>query len=158
CSLPQGDYFGRVPDPSEIDRTHVTWCNQGEPDHLDPALASSAASVPLVSTLFDGLTTYGPDGLPVPGLATHWGVAADLRTFTFHLRRDARWSNGRPVTAYDVAHSALRVAHPLTASPNADVLAPIKGAMAYLARRVFVMRRDVGSVRAGEIVERVGDA
>src|SRR5262249_8640044 len=75
-----------------------------------------------------------------------------------HLRRDARWSNGRPVTAYDVAHSALRVAHPLTASPNADVLAPIKGAMAYLARRVFVMRRDVGSVRAGEIVERVGDA
>jgi oligopeptide transport system substrate-binding protein len=158
CSLPAGDYFGRVPDRSQIDRGHVTWCNQGEPDHLDPALASSTASAQLVATLFDGLTTYGRDGLPVPGLATHWEIADDLRTFTFHLRRDARWSNGRPVTAYDVAHSAFRVAHPLTASPNADALAPIKGAMAYLARRVFVLRRPVGPYRAGEIVELVGDA
>ncbi|TMQ19730.1 MAG: peptide ABC transporter substrate-binding protein, partial [Deltaproteobacteria bacterium] len=98
CSLPAGDYFGRVPDRADIDPGHVTWCNQGEPDHLDPALASSAASSPLVATLFDGLTTYGRDGLPVPGLATHWEVAGDLRMFTFHLRRDARWSNGRPVT------------------------------------------------------------
>src|ERR1043165_2142536 len=119
CSLPQGDYFGRIPD--HLDPQHVTWCNQGEPDHLDPALAASTASAQLAVALFDGLTTYGADGAPVPGLATRWDVSDDLRRFTFHLRRDARWSNGRPVTAHDVAHAAFRVAHPLTASPSADV-------------------------------------
>jgi len=155
CSLPDGDYFGRAPDP--IDPTHFRWCNQGEPDHLDPTLASSTASSQLVATLFDGLTTYGPDGLPAASLATRWEIAGDLRTFTFHLRRDARWSNGRAVTAYDVAHSAFRVAHPLTASPNADTLAPIKGATAYLTRRVFVMRRARGPLVAGDVVELAGD-
>ena len=154
CSLPDGDYFGRMPDP--IDPAHFRWCNQGEPDHLDPALASSQASSPLVATLFDGLTTYGPDGLPVPSLATHWEIAGDLRTFTFHLRHDARWSNGRAVTAYDIAHSGFRVAHPLTASSNADTLAPIKGATAYLLRRVFLMRRAVGPLALGDVVEPAG--
>lgn len=158
CSLPAGDYFGRVPDgPGQIDPTHFRWCSQGEPDHLDPTLASSTVSSQLVATLFDGLTVYGRDGLPVPGLATDWEIVGDLRTFTFHLRRDARWSNGRGVTAYDVAHSALRVAHPRTASPNADALAPIKGATAYLTRRVFEMRRAVGGLTAGEVVELAGD-
>ena len=155
CSLPEGDYFGRTPDT--LDPTHFRWCNQGEPDHLDPTLASSTASSQLVATLFDGLTTYGPDGLPAASLATHWEIAPDLRTFTFHLRRDARWSNGRAVTAYDIAHSAFRVAHPLTASPNADTLAPIKGATGYLTRRVFVMRRAVASLSAGEVVEVAGE-
>jgi oligopeptide transport system substrate-binding protein len=151
CSLPEGDYFGRTPDP--IDPTHFRWCSQGEPDHLDPTLSSSTASSQLVAALFDGLTTYGPDGLPAASLATSWEIADDLRTFTFHLRHDARWSNGRAVTAYDVAHSAFRVAHPLTASPNADALAPIKGATAYLTRRGFVMRRAVGPLAAGDVVE-----
>ncbi|HEX4416736.1 MAG TPA: peptide ABC transporter substrate-binding protein [Kofleriaceae bacterium] len=158
CSLPDGDYFGRVAEGRDLDPTHFRWCNQGEPDHLDPTLASSTASSQLVAALFDGLTTYGPDGLPVASLATRWEVADDLRTFTFHLRRDARWSNGRGVTAYDVAHSVFRVAHPLTASPNADTLAPIKGATAYLTRRVLVMRRAVAGLRIGDVVERVPDA
>lgn len=158
CGPPDGDYFGPVAPPDRIDATHFTWCSQGEPDHLDPTLAWSTASIQLVVTLFDGLTTYGPAGQPVPGLATDWEIAGDLRRFTFHLRRDARWSSGRPVTAYDVAHSALRVAHPLTASPNADWLAPIRGATAYLERRALVLRRAVGPYRAGEVVEVVGDA
>ena len=159
CGPPDGDYFGRVPErPDQIDATQFRWCNQGEPDHLDPTLASSTASSQLVVALFDGLTIYGPDGLPAPSLATHWEIADDLRTFTFHLRRDARWSNGRPVTAYDVAHSAFRIAEPLTASPNADQLGPIQGATAYLTRRAAVLRRAAGPYRAGDVVELVGDA
>jgi oligopeptide transport system substrate-binding protein len=124
---------------------------------MDPTLSSNTAATPLVNALFDGLTTYGSDGLPVAGLATRWEISEDLRTFTFHLRRDARWSNGRGVTAYDIAHSAFRVAHPLTASPNADTLALIKGATAYLARRVFVLRRAVGPLQAGDVVELPGE-
>ena len=70
CGPPDGDYFGRVAPPDRIDPAHFTWCSQGEPDHLDPTLASSTASIQLVGMLFDGLTTYGPAGQPVPGLAT----------------------------------------------------------------------------------------
>jgi len=158
CGPPDGDYFGRVAPPDRIDPAHFTWCSQGEPDHLDPTLAWSTASIQLVGMLFDGLTTYGPAGQPVPGLATDWEISGDLRRFTFHLRRDARWSSGRPVTAYDVAHSAFRVAHPLTASPNADQLAVIRGATAYLERRELVLRRAIGPYRAGEVVEVVGEA
>lgn len=155
CGLPEGEYFGRL--DGRVDPTHFRWCNQGEPDHLDPARASSTASTPLVSALFAGLTTYGPDGNPVPSLATRWEIDDDLRTFTFHLRADARWTSGRPVTAYDVAYSALRVLHPLTGSPSADSLAPLKGAAGYLTREVFVLRRDVSPYRAGDVVERVAD-
>ena len=157
CGPPDGDYFGRVAAPDRIDPAHFTWCSQGEPDHLDPTLAWSTASIQLVVMLFDGLTTYGAAGQPVPGLATDWEIAGDLRRFTFHLRRDARWSSGRPVTAYDVAHSAFRVAHPLTGSSNADWLAWIRGATAYLERRALVLRRAVGPYRAGEVVEATGE-
>ena len=155
CGLPEGDYFGRL--DGRIDPMHFRWCNQAEPDHLDPARASSTASAPLISALYAGLTTYGPDGNPVPSLATSWEIDEDLRTFTFHLRGDARWTSGRAVTAYDVAYSALRVAHPLTASPNADSIGPLKGLTGYLTRSVFVLRRDVGPYRAGDVVERVAD-
>ncbi|HEY0193220.1 MAG TPA: peptide ABC transporter substrate-binding protein [Kofleriaceae bacterium] len=151
CSPPDGDYFGRVEPP---DPRVFRWCNQGEPDHLDPALSSSTASSQLVAAVFDGLTTYGADGLPVPSLATRWDIAGDFRTFTFHLRADATWTNGRPLTAYDVAASAVRVAHPITASPNADTLSPIKGATAFLTRKALVTRRAVAGLTAGEVVER----
>jgi oligopeptide transport system substrate-binding protein len=156
CGLPEGEYFGRLDRP--VDPTHFRWCNQAEPDYLDPARASSTASVPLISALFAGLTTYGPDGEPVPSLATSWEIDEDLRTFTFHLRGDARWTSGRAVTAYDVAYSALRVVHPLTGSPSSDSLAPLKNATGYLTRSVLVLRRDVGPYRAGDVVEVVADA
>ena len=149
CGLPEGDYFGRI--DKRVPGT-FRWCNGGEPDHLDPVLASSQVSSPLVSALFDGLATYGMDGLPVPSLATHWEISDDLRTFTFHLRDDARWTNGRAVTAYDVAYSAIRVVTPSTASPNADNIAPLRNAPGYLARTVY----ELGA--GDEIVELVGDA
>ena len=142
CGLPDGDYFGRT--DKRVAGT-FRWCNGGEPDHLDPVIASSQASAPLIAPLFDGLATYGMDGLPVPSLATRWEISDDLRTFTFHLRSDARWTNGRAVTAYDVAYSAIRTATPSTASPNADTLAPLRNAAGYLARKVYELD--------GEIVE-----
>ena len=151
CGVPDGDYFGRIPE--DIDPHNLRWCNQGEPDHLDPARANSTVSAPLVIMLFDGLTTYSPEGLPIPSLATSWDSSEDLRTYTFHMRHDARWSNGRGVTAYDIAYTVLRVANRLTASPTADNLQTLKNATGYLSRTVAQLRRDAGPYRAGEIVE-----
>jgi ABC-type oligopeptide transport system substrate-binding subunit len=137
CGVPDGEYFGQIP---AHDPTHLRWCNQGEPDHLDPGLASSTVSQPLVNELFDGLARFDAHALPEPSLARSWDAAPDLKTFTFHLRDDARWSDGHPVDAYDVAYSVLRVLHPLTASPNSDNLQMVANSAPFQARTVFVVR------------------
>ena len=155
CGMPDGDYFGRV---DRAEAGHFRWCNQAEPDRLDPVMASSTASVPIVNALFDGLMAYGADGEPEPSLATSVAAGSDLRAFTFHLRDDARWSDGTAMTAYDVAYTALRVLTAQVASPNADNLAPIQDAPAFLAGRAYVMRADAAPYRAGDRVELAGSA
>lgn len=71
-----------------------------------------------------GLTTTDADGNTIPGMAEKW-ESADNKTWTFHLR-DAKWSNGDPVTAEDFVYSLRRVTDPATASPYASYLADAK--------------------------------
>ena len=154
CGLPEGDYFGRVadhPDPS-----HLHWCNSGEPEYLDPGLVSSTTGVKLVYAMFDGLTDHNLQGLPELSIATAWKPSADQRRFEFTLREDARWSNGRPITAHDFRYSIARVLHPLTASTNAEHLWKLKGGALYTANRGRILLRDVAPFAAGDIVELVG--
>ena len=56
------------------------------------------------------------DGNTIPGVAESWETT-DNKTFTFHLRKDAKWSNGDPVTAGDFVYSFQRAVDPNTASP-----------------------------------------
>jgi oligopeptide transport system substrate-binding protein len=154
CSLPDSDYFGPVPDVD--DPRHLRYCNQGEPEWIDPAMGSTTTSTKIMHTLFDGLTDYGKDGLPRPSLATRWDISEDQRRFTFHLHDRGRWSNGRPVTAHDLAYHVVRVLHPLTASPNSDLIEAIKSSVAYTGNRVRVLRRPVGPLPAGSLVDIVG--
>jgi oligopeptide transport system substrate-binding protein len=151
CGLPEGDYFGKVPEVS--DPKHLRWCNSGDPESLDPAYATTTTAMKLVYSMFDGLAVNDRNGLPVPGLASRWEVSFDLRSYTLHLRADARWSNGRPLDAYDVSYSILRVVHPSTASPGVDGLDTIKNAVAYAGNRVRKVLRDTAGLRAGDIVE-----
>ena len=154
CGLPDSDTFGPV--PTTIDATHLRWCNSGEPDSIDPAIATTTNALKVVYALFDGPTNYGLDGLPEPGLATSWDVSDDLRRFTFHVRDNAQWSNGRAVDAYDIAYQIVRVLHPSTASPNADQFETMKNAVAYNGNAVRVVMRDVAGFHAGDIVDVVG--
>ncbi len=151
CGLPDSPYFGHVPPVREPG--HLRYCGQGEPETLDPTMAGTTVAVLLVQQLFDGLLVYDLDGKPVPGLAERWEASSDLRTFTFHLRRGARWSNGRALDAYDLGYQVLRVLHPTTASANASNLPVLRGAAAFLERRLAVLRRDAGELRAGQAVE-----
>ncbi|GAB4527852.1 MAG: peptide-binding protein [Anaerolineae bacterium] len=78
----------------------------GRPDTLNPLLAESEAGRALVPLLFDSLLAHDPgSGQLKPRLAETWSVSGDSRTITFTLRTDARWHDGRPVTADDVAFS-----------------------------------------------------
>lgn len=156
CGLPGGEFFGRVPEVTEP--RHLRYCNSKEPEAIDPALATTTGAMKITYAVFDGLTIHDKDGLPEPSLATRWDVTEDLRTYTFHLRDGARWSNGRAITAWDVAYQVIRVVHPLTASPNGALLATVRNATRYLGRRVFALRRQVGPYRAGEVVEAVAGA
>ena len=151
CGLPDSEYFGPV--PAVRDPRHLRWCNSGEPDSLDPAEGQSTTVTPLMHAVFDGLTRYGDDGLSEASLAIHWDIAPDQRRVTFHLRRDARWSNGRGVTAYDVAYQIGRVLHPITASPNANNLDWVKNNLGYLDGTVRVLVRDAAGLPAGTVVE-----
>lgn len=150
CSIADGEYFGKIPTP---DPRHFRWCGSGEPEYIDPALATSTTDMKLVYALFDGLTDHDPDGLPEPSLATSWDISPDQKTFTFHLRRDAVWSNGRPIVAADFVYSLARVLHPLTASANSETLWKVRHGKQYNSGTAKLLLRDAGPFRAGDVVE-----
>jgi len=99
---------------------------------LDPQLATNIAEGDIDSALFEGLVAEDPADLhPVPGVAESWEISSDRLTYTFHLRADARWSDGRPVTAGDFVASWRRILTPSLGAPNADLLHLIQGAEAF---------------------------
>jgi oligopeptide transport system substrate-binding protein len=103
-----------------------------DPTDLDPHVATNLAEVDLVSALFEGLVVEDPVDLhPVPGVATRWDISPDQLTYTFHLRREARWSDGKPVTAQDFVASWRRVLTPSLGAENAGMLYVLRGAEAF---------------------------
>ncbi|OGQ21904.1 MAG: hypothetical protein A3I05_00525 [Deltaproteobacteria bacterium RIFCSPLOWO2_02_FULL_44_10] len=87
--------------------------NKSEVDTLDPALIRDVAASRVVMQLFEGLLEYHPKTLePIPGAASHYDVSEDGKVYTFHLRKEAKWSNGDPVTAHDFVYSWKRVVDP----------------------------------------------
>ena len=99
---------------------------------LDPQLAAGIAEQGVASARVEGLVTEDPHDLhPVPGVAERWDVTPDGIAYTFHLRADARWSDGRPVTAQDFADSIRRILTPSLAADNASLLYVLQGAEAY---------------------------
>ena len=101
-----------------------------EPQTLDSTLTASPAAFTVLGSVMEGLVRIGPDGAPEPAAAASWDVT-DGVTYTFHIREDARWSDGRPVTSHDFKYAWLRVLDPLRAAPYAYQLYYIKGAQAY---------------------------
>ena len=94
-----------------------------EPRAIDPALVNDTTGMAIALNLFEGLLVAAPgDGPPRPGVADRVDVSADGRTYTFHLRDDARWSDGTPVTADDFVWSWRRLLDPATGSPGAEDL------------------------------------
>jgi oligopeptide transport system substrate-binding protein len=103
-----------------------------DPTDLDPHVATNLAEVDLVSALFEGLVIEDPVDLhPVPGVAASWEISADQLTYTFRLRPDAKWSDGKSVTAQDFVESWRRVLTPSLGAENAGMLYVLRGAEAF---------------------------
>ncbi len=106
--------------------------NHGEePDSIDPALTTTVDGGNIVIACFEGLTTLDENDLPTAGVAESWAVNEEQTLYTFHLRQDARWSDGQPVTAYDFDYAWKRTLRPDTAAEYAYQLFYIKNAMEY---------------------------
>ncbi|HEY9249817.1 MAG TPA: peptide ABC transporter substrate-binding protein [Rariglobus sp.] len=106
--------------------------NSSEPADLDPQLITQITDAQIALGLMEGLTAMDPkDAHPVPGVAERWENSADKLTWTFHLRPDARWSNGDPVTARDFAYAYHRILSPGLASEYASLLYCLRGAEAF---------------------------
>ncbi|MEJ0008451.1 MAG: peptide ABC transporter substrate-binding protein [Steroidobacteraceae bacterium] len=118
------------------------------PRSLDPTLLTDVAAQDVVDDLFEGLTRIGPNDDTVPGVATSWEVSADAKTWTFHLRPQARWSNGDPVTAADFVYAWRRQVDPKTGAEYAQALAPLVNGVAIAAGHAPVDSLGVTAVDA----------
>jgi len=105
----------------------------GEPATLDPAAAVDTFSNEVMADLYEGLTSESPAGAVTPGVASSWTVDASGTTYTFQLRPNAEWSNGKPVRAQDFIAAWRRMLDPKQGSPAADDLRLISGAPAIIA-------------------------
>lgn len=106
--------------------------NGKEVQDLDPHLVNGVSAFNVISALLEGLVGEDPHDLhPVPGVAERWEISPDEKIYTFHLRRDARWSNGDPVTARDFVDSYQRILSPALGSDVAYMLHAVANAEAF---------------------------
>ena len=104
--------------------------NASEPQGLDPHLVSGVLESNIIRALFEGLCLEHPskNGVPLPGVAESWEHNEDFTVWTFHLRKNAQWSDGVPLTAEDFIFSFKRILNPRLASEYSFMLYYIQGA------------------------------
>jgi oligopeptide transport system substrate-binding protein len=122
----------------------------GEPGSLDPGAAADSFSFQLLQDLYEGLTVESATGEVLPGTAASWTIDPTGTKYTFRIRENARWSNGKPVRAQEFVTAWQRVVDPGRASLVSDDLRLISGAAEIIAGRqppsklgVYAPRDDV---------------
>ncbi len=121
-AVPGAAKAAQVPAGVELAQKQTLVRNNGsEIQSLDPHKIEGVPESNINRDLFEGLLISDPQGRPVAGVAEKW-ENQDFKVWTFHLRKDAKWSNGEPVTAQDFVYSWQRLATPDTASPYASYL------------------------------------
>ncbi|TXG09530.1 peptide ABC transporter substrate-binding protein [Lactobacillus delbrueckii] len=107
----------------------INWMTTSELESLDPAKADDTASEEQIANTYEGLYRLGENSKTVPGVATKSTTSKDSLTWTFYLRKDAKWSNGDPVTAEDFVYAWRRQVDPKTASSQVNNYEGIKNAI-----------------------------
>ncbi len=110
-------------------KADIVILNGAEPESLDPALCTVQADNRIAHSLFEGLMRLDPKtATPIPALADHWEITENGTIYTFHIRTNAQWSTGEPITTKDVIYSWIRAIDPMTASDYAGQLFFIRNA------------------------------
>lgn len=106
--------------------------NGTDPEDLDPQITTGLPEHRIHMALFEGLVNHDPVNLqPIPGVAESWEISDDGLSYTFHLRSNARWSNGDPVTADDFVFSYRRMLTPSFGAEYAYMLYVVENAQLY---------------------------
>lgn len=119
-------YFQFATSPRDTLKINIA----SEPDKVDPALNSAVDGAVLDVNLFAGLYTYNDKNELVPDLADHdnpYEVSDDGLTYTFHLQKGLKWSDGKALTANDFVYAWNRVANPKTGSDYSYMYSPVAG-------------------------------
>jgi oligopeptide transport system substrate-binding protein len=126
-----------LPTPTE---SVLRIAQRNEPATLDPQLATLPDEFFILRAISEGLVTPNPDGgTPLPGVAERWESSADGLTWTFHLRANAKWSNGDPVTSRDFAFTVARAHTPGSLSPKTALFQNVE-ATGSLDAHTFIVR------------------
>ncbi len=137
-----GEFFGKTTPP---DRQVLRYITGDEPETLDPHKSTGQPEARIFMAIYEGLVEYDPKDLrPRPAIAERWDENNDSSEFVFHLRKNARWSNGDPINAHDVIYSFRRALAPETRARGASFGFHIKYSQAYNSREVFVFDRQTG--------------
>lgn len=89
----------------ETDKTVVRINMESEPDNLDPWLSAASDTEAVFHNVFEGLVLFDEIGALIPGLAESWDISDDGLTYTFHLRDDVTFHNGKAFSAEDVVYT-----------------------------------------------------
>jgi oligopeptide transport system substrate-binding protein len=142
-------------DPSGGEAATLRRGISGEPATLDPAQCTDTFSDEVLRDLYEGLTAESASGAVIPGIASSWSVDPSGTLYTFKLRANALWSNGKPVTAQDFVVAWQRVFDPKQGSPVADLLRVIAGANAIMSGKAPVATLGVTALSATELQVRL---
>lgn len=112
---------------------------RNEPATLDPQLATLPDEFFIIRALGEGLLTPNPDGgAPLPGVAEKWEISPDGLTYTFHLRANAKWSNGDPVTAANFEALIRRATAADSRAPKAQLFSMVQAAQSANSRTLVI--------------------
>lgn len=135
-----GKYFGKTVPPSE---NVLRYVSGSEPETLDPQISSGQPEARIYMAIFEGLVEYGPkDQQPIPSIAKSWETGPNVDEFIFHLRDNAKWSDGTPITARDFVYSFHRGFSPDTISTSTELGFFIQYAEAFKTGQSFVKKGD----------------
>ena len=106
----RSEYFGKAEPPAGQELRYISG---SEPESLDPQVSTGQPEARIYLALYEGLTEYHPvTGEAMPAIAERWEPNGDNSEFTFHLRHNARFSNGDPITAKDFVYTLRRGLRP----------------------------------------------
>jgi oligopeptide transport system substrate-binding protein len=133
-------------------RADLRFVNGTEPKTLDPDVMTGEPEGRIAEAIFEGLTRLNASSLePEPGVAESWDITPDGKTYTFHLRESARWSDGHPVTAQDFTYAWRRLQDPAFGAEYAYIMHVVRYAAA------LNTHQDQATALAGPIPEAVSE-
>ncbi|MFN2453825.1 MAG: peptide ABC transporter substrate-binding protein [Pyrinomonadaceae bacterium] len=154
ASAKNDQYFGKISPPAG---QVLRYISGAEPQTLDPQYMTGQPESRIAVALFDGLVEYEETTMrPRPSLASSWEPNADGTVWTFHLRNDAKWTDGNPLNAHDFVYSWQRALSPELAAPYASLMYYLKNGQSYNEQSAYVRDPKTGRFATEEDLKRAG--